>query len=67
MKVKKLNTKLTLNKKTIVHLSEGGMKEIHGGDCDCDCDCGCTCCCPSNGITYCIPTTTHARNICDRW
>ncbi|MCP4213962.1 MAG: hypothetical protein GY765_04855 [bacterium] len=49
MKVKNVKNKLTLNKKTIVHLAEGCMKDINGGACDCDCDC--TCCCPYPDVT----------------
>ncbi|MCP4213366.1 MAG: hypothetical protein GY765_01860 [bacterium] len=55
MKVKAFKSKLTLNKKTIAHLSKGGMNGINGGVCDCDCNCDCTCCCP-DPITI-IPIT----------
>ncbi|MCP4213363.1 MAG: hypothetical protein GY765_01845 [bacterium] len=56
MKVKAFKSKLTLNKKTIAHLSKGGMNGINGGVCNCDCNCDCTCCCPDPTIII-IPNT----------
>lgn len=66
MKTKKISKNLTLNKKTIVHLKNGKMDAIQGGD-------GCTrvgisCAyCPPTNVETCEGPECPTYQVCSTW
>jgi hypothetical protein len=55
MKTKKFHKKLALNKKTIVHLSNGDLKGVDGGKLDC----------ATGEVPTCITYNTYTCHTCE--
>ncbi|MCP4218175.1 MAG: hypothetical protein GY765_26295 [bacterium] len=66
MKVKKLNNKLSLNKKTIAHLSQDRMNGVNGGVCGPDCKCTCCNCLTENDATCVSCETCRPQMTCGK-